>query len=309
MEGTTKKPAAKKQAVQKPDAAKPVAADKKKKTTQKKKKVTLQQKILGLIRPRPRNFGIGQDVPFKRDMTHFVKWPQYVRLQRQRRVLLARLKTPPPINLFRHSLDKATAIALLKFLHQMRPEEKKAAKKRRLDAAAFIAKALKPKEKDGKPGKEKTPEQRAAVVKECMKTLAAKRIPAVTYGLNHVTTLVERKKAQLVVIAHDVDPIELVVWLPALCRKKKVPFCVIKSKARLGQIVHKKTCSVLAVTTVKKELRDEFARLVDAIKPQFLENQSLLRTWGEGRLGIKHCQAVAKEQRRIAKLETTKAQA
>ena len=27
-----------------------------------------------------------------------------------------------------------------------------------------------------------------------------------------------QNKAQLVVIAHDVDPIELVVWLPALCR-------------------------------------------------------------------------------------------
>jgi len=34
------------------------------------------------------------------------------------------------------------------------------------------------------------------------------------YGLNHVTHLVEEKKAKLVVIAHDVDPIELVLWLP-----------------------------------------------------------------------------------------------
>lgn len=29
------------------------------------------------------------------------------------------------------------------------------------------------------------------------------------YGINHVTNLVEQKKAQLVVIAHDVDPIEV----------------------------------------------------------------------------------------------------
>lgn len=39
----------------------------------------------------------------------------------------------------------------------------------------------------------------------------------VKYGLNHVTTLIENKKAKLVVIAHDVDPIELVVFLPTLC--------------------------------------------------------------------------------------------
>jgi hypothetical protein len=50
----------------------------------------------------------------------------------------------------------------------------------------------------------------------------------VKFGLNHITSLVEAGKAQLVVIAHDVDPIELVVWLPALCRKMGVPYCIVK---------------------------------------------------------------------------------
>jgi ribosomal protein L7Ae-like RNA K-turn-binding protein len=45
-----------------------------------------------------------------------------------------------------------------------------------------------------------------------------------------------QSKAQLVVIAHDVDPIELVVWLPALCRKMEVPYCIVKGKARLGSV-------------------------------------------------------------------------
>lgn len=31
----------------------------------------------------------------------------------------------------------------------------------------------------------------------------------VKYGLNHITALIEAKKAQLVLIAHDVDPIEV----------------------------------------------------------------------------------------------------
>jgi len=38
------------------------------------------------------------------------------------------------------------------------------------------------------------------------------------------------------VIAHDVDPIELVVWLPALCRKMEIPYCIVKGKARLGTV-------------------------------------------------------------------------
>lgn len=52
-----------------------------------------------------------------------------------------------------------------------------------------------------------------------------KRPPVVRSGVNHVTKLVEQKKAQLVVIAHDVEPIEIVLFLPALCRKFKVSSC------------------------------------------------------------------------------------
>ena len=58
---------------------------------------------------------------------------------------------------------------------------------------------------------------------------AEKKKPVVVkFGINHITTLVEEGKAQLVAIAHDVDPIELVVWLPALCKKMGVPYCIVK---------------------------------------------------------------------------------
>ncbi|XP_022739891.1 60S ribosomal protein L7a-1-like isoform X3 [Durio zibethinus] len=62
----------------------------------------------------------------------------------------------------------------------------------------------------------------------------AKKPIVVKYGLNHVTYLIEQNKAQLVIIAHDVDPIELVVWLLALCRKVEIPYCIVKGKACLG---------------------------------------------------------------------------
>ena len=54
-------------------------------------------------------------------------------------------------------------------------------------------------------------------------------------------------------MAHDVDPIELLVFLPALCRKKGIPYCFVKGKARLGKLVHKKTATCLAITDVRKE--------------------------------------------------------
>ena len=68
-----------------------------------------------------------------------------------------------------------------------------------------------------------------------------------------MTTLIEEGKAKLVAIAHDVEPIELMAFLPALCRKKGIPYCIVKGKARLGKLVHQRTATCLALTEVKKE--------------------------------------------------------
>ena len=70
----------------------------------------------------------------------------------------------------------------------------------------------------------------------------------------------------MVVIAHDVDPIELVVYLPALCRKMGVPYVIVKGKARLGTVVHKKTAAVLTVQDVKSEDQRELTTIVSAAK-------------------------------------------
>ena len=43
------------------------------------------------------------------------------------------------------------------------------------------------------------------------------------YGLNHVTALIEAKKA-------GVDSIELVIFLPTLCRKMGVPYVIFKGR-------------------------------------------------------------------------------
>ncbi|VDP07954.1 unnamed protein product [Soboliphyme baturini] len=59
-----------------------------------------------LFERRPRNFGVGQDIQPKRDLRRFVRWPKYVRIQRQRSVLYQRLKVPPPIHQFSFTLDK-----------------------------------------------------------------------------------------------------------------------------------------------------------------------------------------------------------
>jgi len=226
-----------------------------------------------LYEKRPKTFGLG-GVPLpKRDLHRFVKWPKYVRIQRQRRILNQRLKVPPVINQFiTRTVDKNQAETLFKLLLKYRPEDKKE-KKERLKAEAEARAA-------GKEADKKKP----IVVK---------------YGINHVTTLIETGKAQMVVIAHDVDPLELVVWLPALCKKMGVPYCIVKGKARLGAVVHKRNATALALTAVKSEDQREFAKLVDTFKAQYNDGPRV--NWGGGILGIKSQHKQKQKERMLAK--------
>ena len=64
-----------------------------------------------------------------------MKWPEYVRLQRQKVILHQRLKVPPAIAQFSHTLDKNTAKQLFSLFNKYRPETKQE-KKARLDALA-----------------------------------------------------------------------------------------------------------------------------------------------------------------------------
>jgi large subunit ribosomal protein L7Ae len=106
----------------------------------------------------------------------------------------------------------------------------------------------------------------AAAAAEKEEAKATKKPLYVKYGLNHAVALIEAKKASLVVLAHDVDPIELVVFIPALCRKMGVPYVIVKGKARLGTVVHKKTAAVLVVSEVRSEDDRELSTLVSAAK-------------------------------------------
>jgi large subunit ribosomal protein L7Ae len=215
-----------------------------------------------LIEKRPRNFGIGQDIQPKRDLTRYVKWPEYVRLQRQKRILNQRLKVPPAINQFTKILDRNLATQFFKLANKYRPETK-IEKKNRLVAAAEA--------------------------KIACKEVTTKKPTVIKYGLNHIVALIENKKACLVVIANDVDPIELVLYLPALCRKTGTPYAIIKGKSRLGTVVHKKSVTALALVDVKPEDKSELANLISAVKINFNDKfEEHRRHWGGGVMGFKN---------------------
>merc|ERR1712045_403425 len=92
---------------------------------------------------------------------------------------------------------------------------------------------------------------------------------------------------ELVLIACDVDPIELVLWMPALCRKMDVPFMIVKDKARLGTLVHKKTAACVALVDVNKEDKGQLNILTDLAMSKYNNNVDLIRKWGGGVMGLK----------------------
>ncbi|MDY6789063.1 MAG: 50S ribosomal protein L7Ae [Candidatus Nanohaloarchaea archaeon] len=53
-------------------------------------------------------------------------------------------------------------------------------------------------------------------------------------GVNEATKAIERGEAELVVIAGDVDPAEIVMHLPALCDEKDISYTFVPSKDELG---------------------------------------------------------------------------
>lgn len=107
----------------------------------------------------------------------------------------------------------------------------------------------------------------------------------------------------------------------------EVPYCIVKGKSRLGQVVHQKNATALALTDVRKEvinilffkfiflnfsfffLKKDVTTLSDLsnlFKDTFNKNTDLRRLWGGGKLGPKSVAAQKRRAKAIAKEEAAK---
>ncbi|TLZ53289.1 MAG: 50S ribosomal protein L7ae [Methanobacteriota archaeon] len=88
-------------------------------------------------------------------------------------------------------------------------------------------------------------------------------------GTNEVTKLVERGEAQLVVMAEDVTPEEILAHMPLLCEEKGIPYAYVPSKQELGVAagLGKATASCAVLDPGKgKPMLDELAAKMRALK-------------------------------------------
>ncbi|MGI0128814.1 MAG: 50S ribosomal protein L7Ae [Thermoplasmata archaeon] len=91
----------------------------------------------------------------------------------------------------------------------------------------------------------------------------------VRVGTNEVTKSSERAEAKLVVMAEDVDPVEILVHIPMLCEEKRIPYLYVPKKQRLGQSagLSKSAASVAVVEPGEaKALLEELATTFPSLK-------------------------------------------
>ena len=88
-------------------------------------------------------------------------------------------------------------------------------------------------------------------------------------GTNEVTKSSERAEAKLVIMAEDVDPVEILVHVPMLCEEKRIPYLYVPKKQRLGQSagLSKSAASVAVVEPGEaKPLLDELSAAFPGLK-------------------------------------------
>ena len=88
----------------------------------------------------------------------------------------------------------------------------------------------------------------------------AKKSGKIKVGANECTKAVERGIAKLVIAARDVQPQEIIMHLPLLCKEKNIPFSTVNTKKELGEkasmSVGAAAIAVVDEGDAKKELED-----------------------------------------------------
>ena len=95
----------------------------------------------------------------------------------------------------------------------------------------------------------------------------ARTLQLVKKGANETTKALNRGKADLVILAADTEPLEIILHLPLLCEDKNVPYVYVRNQSQLG-----KSCGVsrniIAVAIVENDgpLAADVKRLKDRVE-------------------------------------------
>jgi large subunit ribosomal protein L7Ae len=84
-------------------------------------------------------------------------------------------------------------------------------------------------------------------------------------GINEATKSIERGIAKLVIVAEDVEPPEITMYLPGLCDDKKAPYIFVPSKKDLGNAAGIERPTAAIAIVVDGKAKDLVTDIVDKI--------------------------------------------
>lgn len=165
---------------------------------------------------------------------------QDIIINKKKKVLQSAIKCPPALQQFKQKISEDLKTKIKEVFIRYRPE---------------------------------TPEERV----KRLETDAKKRV-SVIFGIREIVKSIERKKSKLVLIADNVDPIVVVLFLPSLCKKMGVSYAIYGSKESLGEMVGRKAAACVALEEVVPGLEP----LISEVNEEFSEKYAeTMKKWGK----------------------------
>ena len=109
-----------------------------------------------------------------------------------------------------------------------------------------------------------TPQELADKAEEALEI--AKNTGKVAKGTNEVTKFIERGNAELVLIAEDVDPAEIVAHIPVLADEKEIPYAYLATKEEVGGAAGLNVGTASAAIVDAGDAEELVAEVVEKIK-------------------------------------------
>jgi U4/U6 small nuclear ribonucleoprotein SNU13 len=87
-------------------------------------------------------------------------------------------------------------------------------------------------------------------------------------GANEATKTLTRGLAELIILAADAEPLEIVLHLPLLCEDKSIPYVFIPSKQALGRACGVSRSVIACCITVNEssQLKNQISNLKESIE-------------------------------------------
>uniref|UniRef100_A0A7E4UT64 Ribonucloprotein n=1 Tax=Panagrellus redivivus TaxID=6233 RepID=A0A7E4UT64_PANRE len=87
-------------------------------------------------------------------------------------------------------------------------------------------------------------------------------------GANEATKTLNRGLSELIIMAADAEPLEIILHLPLLCEDKNVPYVFVKSKAALGRAcgVTRPVIAVSITSSESSQLKGQVQKIKEEVE-------------------------------------------